>query len=148
MVEAQLKEIDDMLLESAVEKAGKKPAKFEIIADSAPQINTGELVGQLLSVTFSMIALKAGKHWELTPEEAATAGEAYGDVLDKYFPDLGNNLGVESTAIMVTGMLVVPRLMQNAPKAEAVKANAKAETRGEVIAGNFGLNEEDNKDGD
>lgn len=93
-----------------------------------PEVPTGEVVASLLSVTFALIATKKGEHWNLAPDEAETAGDAYGAVIDKYFPDSIGNMGVEITALMVTAMLVTPRMMENAPlETEKIAPSASGE---------------------
>jgi len=88
------------------------PVKQELVAE----VPTAEIVAQLLGVTFGLIATKAGEHWALSEDEANVAGEAYGAVIDKYFPDAGQYMGVEVTALLITGGLIMPRLIMSKQK--------------------------------
>ena len=110
--------VDDQIgelrrLSSDYEKTERTEAA---VASGIPEISTGELMTQFLSVGFGLVAVRAGEHWVLSTDEAEIAGNAYGDVLDKYFPDLSGMGGVEVTAVMVTGSLMIPRMMANKPK--------------------------------
>jgi len=102
-----------------------------------PEIPTGEVVAGLLSATSGLLVMKMGKKWELEKEEAEVAGEAYGAVIDKYFPDVMGNMGVEITALMITVMLVGSRLGGGVPdenKKEGGKIeNEKGESGGNVM---------------
>jgi hypothetical protein len=46
--------------------------------------------------------------WKVSEDEKRAVAGAWGDLIDKYFPDV--EMGVELTAIIVTGMVIVPRL--------------------------------------
>jgi len=75
-----------------------------------PEISTGELCSSLLMIGFNLIGSRRGDHWNLTQEEATETGNALGQVLDKYFPDMSSQ-GVELTAVMTCAMVLTPRLM-------------------------------------
>jgi len=120
----------------------KTPQEIERL-ESLPEVNTGEVVAALLLPTFALIALKAGEHWALQPDEAEIAGEAYGAVIDKYYPNAGASMGVETTALLVTAGLVLPRMMMvKKPKEKPAKlTNEKDEienTETEAVNGGFG----------
>jgi hypothetical protein len=72
---------------------------------------TGELITALLRPTFDI----AAPNWQVTDMECAMLGEAYGAVIDKYFPDF--TLGAEVTAVLVTLAVFGPRMRRPA-KAE------------------------------
>ena len=94
-----------------------------------PGPSTADVLGPMLQITFGLLAAKRGAHWALSDEEATEAGRAYGDVLDKYFPDVA--VGCEVTAVMVTLAIVGPRAMedkrQSAMRDAAERASAEAE---------------------
>lgn len=95
-------------------------------AEEPSGASSAELCEQLLALSFAVAAARLGEHWRLSPEEASEAGKAYGALLDKYAP--GAELGVEATAIVVTGMIVLPRLLVEPPKpAEADETEEPAE---------------------
>lgn len=93
-----------------------------------PKVNTGEMVASLLQITFNKIlAPKRGKHWMLTTGEAGALGDAYGEVIDKYFPDI--SAGPEATAVLVTLVIVGPRLSVDSALREEREAKSKEETQ-------------------
>lgn len=108
--EQQLNELAALAAEAAAEDA----TRGEYIPGSgAPEAepqgpSTGEMVAGVLAITFGLVAARRGAHWNLSAAEAQQAGEAYGAVLDKYFPDM--KAGPEVAAVAVTAMIVLPRL--------------------------------------
>ena len=113
--------------------------------NSLPDIKTGEVVASLLMPTFALIAVKAGEHWALSPDEAEIAGEAYGAVIDKYYPDAGSRMGVEVTALLVTAGLIMPRMMvkksKPAAKVESKEVGNKSDDL-DSVNGGFGAVDE------
>lgn len=101
--------------------AGAEECEQEYIPSGDPEPPPGpssaELCEQLLALSFAVAAARLGEHWRLSPEEAAEGGKAYGALLDKYLP--GAELGVEATAVVVTGMIVLPRLLVEPPEPAA-----------------------------
>ena len=85
----------------------------------APEMETSELCTALLSIGFSLVASRRGEHWTLNRTEAEETGKAVGAVLDKYFPDLAATSGVEVTAVMTMGMVVMGRLATDKKVADA-----------------------------
>lgn len=80
---------------------------------------TGEIIAPILQITFGLIASRRGAHWALTDQEAIEAGNAYGAVMDKYFPDAP--MGPEVTAVIVTLAIVGPRVGEDKRKAAAAE---------------------------
>lgn len=73
--------------------------------DQAPAApSTGELLAALLRPTFDIMA----PAWRVSDPECEMLGQAYGAVIDKYFPDM--ELGVELAAVLATAAVLGPRL--------------------------------------
>lgn len=76
--------------------------------------STGELLAALLKPTFAVMA----PAWGVTDDECVLLGNAYGAVIDKYFPNF--DFGVEFSAVVVTLAVFGPRYnrpMRNPPPA-------------------------------
>lgn len=103
----------------------------------APEMETSELCTALLSIGFSLIASRRGEHWELNRTEAVETGRAVGAVLDKYFPDLAASSGVEVTAVMTLGMVLMGRVAEDKKVAAAkeVKDTPKASPVQQPVSG-------------
>jgi len=70
------------------------------------EISSAELLQPLLTIGFSLLA----PNWQIQQEEIEQLSEAYGALVDKYFPDTGlDRFGPEISAVMVTAMIVMPR---------------------------------------
>lgn len=133
MVVDEIDEIENLALEAESQDKQESGAGSEWQPGLEPEepkvtgINTGEMLGGLLMVTFNQVlAPRRGEHWALQAEEGLALGEAYGEVVDKYFPDFSG--GCELTAIAVTLAVVGPRLMQD-------KAISPSETETETVEG-------------
>jgi len=126
-------EADALLLETLDDTAPPVAAEGEPGATNG--VDTGEMLGGLLLVTFNnLLAPKRGDHWKLAPGEAETLGQAYGVVIDKYFPDLGT--GPELTAVLVSFAILGPRVAQdvaiaNEPEPEPEPEPGPADTGGD-----------------
>lgn len=114
-------------LEGEVLRSGEAPGAAGQAGQGAgaakPKPKTGELIGALLIPTFKHMA----PLWGVADEECMMLGEAYGAVIDKYFPDL--NFGPEAEAVFVTLAIFGPRWgtpMRNPPP-PAPDATAPAE---------------------
>lgn len=71
------------------------------------QPSSGELLTMLFRPTFDIVA----PDWKVTDDECAMLGEAYGAVIDKYWPDF--QLGVELSAVIATAVVFGPRLKRS-----------------------------------
>ncbi len=117
-------------LEGEVLRAGEAPEAAGQAgrgeAPPKPKPTNGELIGALLIPTFKHLA----PNWGVQAEECMLLGEAYGAVLDKYFPDL--KLGVEIEAVLVTFAVFAPRwgtpMRNQKPQPKAI--DGEAETTG------------------
>ena len=104
----------------------------EGVKDQAiPTPSTADILAPMLQISFGLIAAKRGAHWALSDEEATEAGRAYGEVMDKHFPEV--TVGPEITAIMVTLAIVGPRAMQ-----DKTIAAAKPQTKDQEEGGDGG----------
>ena len=102
-------EADALLAESNVESVQSTPDQEQRPED----VPTGEIIASFMEITFNgLIAPRRGLHWEMKRDECQAVGNAYGAVIDKYFPDL--NVGVEFTAIIVTISVFGPRVAADA----------------------------------
>ncbi len=128
----QLNELDQLAGEGAAEDVageyipgsdGPGPEQQQ-----GPQHSTADVLAPVLQITFGLIASRRGQHWALSDGEAKEAAEAYGTVIDKYFPDV--NTGPELTAVIVTLAIVGPRLGQDrVVAARKAKAEREAENK-------------------
>jgi hypothetical protein len=83
---------------------------------------TQEILQPVLSMGFGILA----PNWQVQPEEVEQLSEVYAALLDKYFPDGMGDYGVEITAVMVTGAIVLPRL-KTPRKVEQKKEEVEAD---------------------
>lgn len=97
-LEAEARAVEGDVITAAEQRAGAGPDQ-----DAAPDMTTAKVLTELLKPTFRLLA----PNWEVTDDECAMLGAAYGAVVDKYFPDL--DLGVELTAALVTLAVFGPR---------------------------------------
>lgn len=149
MINEQVADLDTIIKDNTPEVLAYTGTEQPEEEAKAPEIDTGEVIAQLLMPTFGLIALKAGAHWNLTPEEAQIAGNAYGEVVDKYFPDAGQSMGVEVTALIVTAGLVAPRLvMRETPPPPPQHAQEPTKEQSTVVDFQGIKNTRGSKDGD
>lgn len=94
---------------------------------TAPQAEPkGPPTSALLEGVLNPVFLIFAPNWEVKPQEIKLLAEAYGALVDKYFPDGLGDFGPEIAAVTMTGMIVVPRL--NTPmKATPKKPDARPE---------------------
>lgn len=105
---AQLAELDAILGEAAAVDGGIAGEDGQIVeADETEHIETSELLYPIISSGFDIFASK----WKVPDKHKQALAKAYGDLLDKYFPDAGSMFGVELTALTVTGMVVAPHIL-------------------------------------
>ncbi len=94
-------------------------------AAPAKESETAEVLALVMAPAFDVIA----PNWNISKSEVKTLSEAYGAVIDKYFPDALNGFGVELTAVIMTLAIVAPRMHKPRklePKPQAVEADAHA----------------------
>ena len=95
--------LDSLLIEGAgldtPLASGAAPAPAE------PTIPTGQLLVMVLDPAFQILA----PNWKVTQTEVKQLAEAYGAVIDKYWPDGLTQYGPEVSAILITAMIVAPR---------------------------------------
>ena len=94
------------------------------VEEAAPEVpETSEILYPIINTAFKAIA----PNWGVAEEESKALAEAYGGLIDKYFPDSQMAFGAEITALTVTAMVIAPRL--NKPrKAEEKEVNPKKDT--------------------
>ena len=96
-------------LEGLSIEAGEFEPTAEAIApepEPEPEIPTDQVVLMVIGPLFDVLA----PAWNVTTEEKQALSKAYGDLIDKYFPDV--QTGPEVGAILVTGMVLAPRIGQ------------------------------------
>lgn len=86
-----------------------------------PGPSTGKVISALLRPTFDLLA----PAWNVSDTECENLGDAYGTVLDKYFPDF--DLGPEVAALFVTFAVFGPRM-------RTPRHNPKPDTRADAAA--------------
>ena len=69
-----------------------------------PEMPTDELIYMAASPLVDIFL----PGWRVSEDEKRAVAGAWGALIDKYFPEV--EMGVELTAIIVTGMVIVPRL--------------------------------------
>lgn len=74
-------------------------------ADIDAEVKTADVLYELLVPTFDLLA----PAWEVKCEEQRALADAYGTILDKYFPAGITRWGAELNAIVVTVMVFYPR---------------------------------------
>ncbi|WP_286269535.1 hypothetical protein [Thalassotalea hakodatensis] len=127
---AQISELDAILAEAESVDGGVIGETGEIVEHvESEHIETAELLYPIISAGFDIFASK----WNVPEKHKKALAEAYGDLLDKYFPDAGSVFGVELTALTVTGMVVAPHIIAepekevNKPPKQPEKPPEKAE---------------------
>lgn len=104
-------------------------------ADAMSQDDINGMLSGLFFLTFNqVIAPRRGKHWSMTEAECVALGDAYGALIEKYFPDL--RAGPEVAAVMVSITVFGPRVAQdvvlarqaNKPTDDNVKESSDAPT--------------------
>lgn len=78
------------------------------INGEAVEITLDQMIAPALETTFAILA----PNWEVSADECAALGKAWGDVAQVWFPDmqLSPKWAVLGTAIITTGLVVMPRL--------------------------------------
>lgn len=89
-----------------------------------PTIETSALLMGAFSPIFDIFA----PNWDVQTEEKQALCEAYGAIIDKYYPDgIAGRFSAELTALTVTGMIIAPRMgtPRKKPEKEVNKAPEK-----------------------
>lgn len=92
------------------------------------EVKTADVIYELLIPTFDLLA----PAWDVKCEEQRALADAYGTVLDKYFPAGIMKWGAELNAIVVTVMVFYPRRGMPTHKA-APEQRGKEPLDGEVV---------------
>lgn len=88
-------------------------------------VSNAEALAALLGVTFKFFT----PAWNVSDDECAMLGQAYADVIEKYFPEF--NIGPIGTALVVSGIVFGPRLGQPThPPKPSTEAPTDAEATG------------------
>lgn len=103
---------------AALERAAGEQQPQAPAQPEAPVIPTAQLVAPVVA----LICARFVPLWQITPAEQQQLAEAYGAVVDKYFPG-GIRAGPELTALIVTAAVFGPRLgtparLEDLPKDE------------------------------
>lgn len=104
----------------------------ELEQDEAPE-SAGELVEQAegpptAEIIQPIIDLACGvmaPNWHIQKGERQAMAEAYGDLLDKYFPEGLGDYGVELNALLCTAAVLGPRVAKRIPPREPPKKPEK-----------------------
>jgi hypothetical protein len=112
---SQLSELDAILAEATDVDGGVIGDDGQVAqSDDSEQIETSELLYPIISTSFDIFA----SNWKVPDKHKLALAKAYGDLLDKYFPDAGTFFGAELTALTVTGMVVAPHMFKGEPEKE------------------------------
>lgn len=92
----------------AAEAAGMVEAQHQPQPEppGPPAPPTAEIILPVLS----MVCDLAAPNWRIGEAEKRALAEAYGALLDKYFPDGFMAWGVELNAVIVTAAIIAPRM--------------------------------------
>lgn len=103
------------------------------------EASTAEILNGLLGAGFQILA----PNWQVSPQETEQLSQAYGAVVDKYFPDTGlGDFGAEITAVMLTLAIVGPRRsIPRTPEIAKKLAEEKAEQEGQQKHPEIKMNE-------
>ncbi|MFK5947696.1 MAG: hypothetical protein QM500_02860 [Methylococcales bacterium] len=85
----------------------------QVESEKPPETNSAEPViptSELIEPIVQMCAGVLVPNWKLQKAEIKVLAEAYGSLLDKYFPDTGKLMGVELNALLITAAVIVPRI--------------------------------------
>ncbi len=88
--------------------------------------NVEAMVATVLGIGFSIVAVRAGDHWKLAPQELEILSKATVPVINKYVPDL--EASPEVALVIAAGMVVVPRLMVSISQSEDEEDGDKSES--------------------
>lgn len=97
--------IDFKALEQIAEQENQEQADQEQ-AEQVPTIPTGEL----LFPAISLITAVAAPNWEISEDENKALSDSYAEVLDKYYPNVGESFSVELNALLITAAIFMPRI--------------------------------------
>lgn len=111
--EEQRAELSAIAQQAGEIEAGNLPGQPEApgiqTSQQAEQDSAAELapaIAAALNVGFAVLA----PAWAVTPEECQALGDGYAAVIEKYWPGAGCQMGPEITAVLLTAMVVGPRL--------------------------------------
>lgn len=114
----EIKTIEDKQTVAGINNLMSEAAELEGVAITSiggaeseelpePTLETSALLMGAFSPIFDILA----PNWGVEKEEKQALCEAYGAVIDKYFPDgIGGRFATELTALTVTGMIIAPRI--------------------------------------
>lgn len=113
-LETEGAELDDLHAPASEQPEAEAPH-----VEAEAEVSTADVINELLAPTFDLLA----PAWEIKLEERRALADAYGLVLDKYFPAGISKWGAELNAIAVTVMVFYPRrgmdpLKKKAPPGE------------------------------
>lgn len=97
-------------------------------------IPTEEILYPVVSL-FTAIVMP---NWEIGEDENKALSESYAAIIDKYFPNVGGNYGVELNALLITGAIFAPRIgkpMVKVEKKEELKAEKSENVNVETFEG-------------
>lgn len=117
----QQSEFDQLAVEAESLTPVAAVATSQSVAPEGPP--TAEIIFPVVSMAFDLVA----PNWAVGEGEKKALSEAYGALLDKYFPDAINSFGVELQALLITAAIVAPRLrvprrVEDHPREEAKAA--------------------------
>jgi len=106
--------INDVLLKEDIERLEADSVEIESIEKTTEQNAQASEEQKELSLAISTI-LGAGfdticPAWKVQADEIEKLSECYACLVDKYFPDWATRFGLEINAILLTAIVVLPRL--------------------------------------
>lgn len=106
----QLKELSLLASDGEDFNPGKEGVGGDKVGGGAAvNVDTGAVMGSLMTAVFAVLAARRGDHWMLSEGEAMSLGGAVAAVLDKYVPDMES--GPEFALVMVSLTVIGPRAM-------------------------------------
>jgi hypothetical protein len=118
--ESEESEWQNVDLLAKVADGEKQAATAQAVA--APEFSLGDMLAPAIQTTFGVLA----PNWDVTTEESAALGSAWGAVIEVWFPDasLSPKYVALGTALSITAMVVAPRMSKPAKAEKEVKSEA------------------------
>lgn len=110
--------LENEAINSEAEEAANLSAE-QMPGQTSDGPQTKEMLLPVLSLACDVLA----PNWKIQDAEKQALSESYAEVLDKYFPDIGNSFGVELNALLITAAIFAPRIttprtIETAPEPE------------------------------
>ncbi|WP_430414448.1 hypothetical protein [Marinobacter adhaerens] len=117
-------EIDAIAAEAGAEEA---PESAGDLMEQHEGPTTAETIQPIIDLACGVVA----PNWQIQKAERQALAGAYGDLIDKYFPEGIGAWGIELNAALITAAILGPRVTSGIPAREKPKREEKPEPTGE-----------------